>query len=505
MWKLTIEDDEGKQTGLPLAHDEYGLGRAEANAIRLTDRNVSRKHAMLAKNGQGWFVKDCDSYNGTYVNGVRVVGEQPLRHADLIQLGDYRLELLDESLSAAVTSPAPAPGRGTTLSPLHTRPNRLVMVVGPTPGAEFSLDGERLMIGRSEDAQVSINHSSVSRQHAELISLGGGRFEVIDKQSANGIRINGVELRRGLLEAGDALELGDVRLRFVGAGKIFRTGVDTTLQPAVSADVALPSRNGSGPVSGERGSGPAKLVAVLLVVLLLAGAALFAMTRPPPPRKPDVQPVTAVPDKDALTLDKAKELAPTNLEGAHELLQSTSEASAVRDDPAFKDIEAKWAEMMFEKAKNTPLPTDKFEILTTVASTSSVDKARRDKAILLVEELRVTSPDLPPLPERVIPREPGGAGQQPAGTGTGTAAQPGASASPSAKGSSEPAAVTPGSLESSSYEKQKKALEPKVWSGKASVDEIKLLKAICTHLGDRACRERAQTMLVAAQKAATQP
>jgi hypothetical protein len=53
MWKLTIEDDEGKQTSLPLAHEEYTLGRGETNAIRLTDRNVSRKHSVLKKTA-GW-------------------------------------------------------------------------------------------------------------------------------------------------------------------------------------------------------------------------------------------------------------------------------------------------------------------------------------------------------------------------------------------------------------------------------------------------------------------
>src|SRR5215471_10527173 len=100
MWKLTIEDDEGKQTSLPLAHDEYGLGRAEANAIRLTDRNVSRKHAVLRRNGQGWLVTDLSSYNGTFVNGIRVAGEQPIKNGDVVQLGDYRLELIDEAASA---------------------------------------------------------------------------------------------------------------------------------------------------------------------------------------------------------------------------------------------------------------------------------------------------------------------------------------------------------------------------------------------------------------------
>ena len=68
MWKLTIEDDEGQQTSLSLAVDEYRLGRADANTIRLTDRNVSRNHAILKKNGSAWLVKDLQSYNGTYVN-----------------------------------------------------------------------------------------------------------------------------------------------------------------------------------------------------------------------------------------------------------------------------------------------------------------------------------------------------------------------------------------------------------------------------------------------------
>jgi hypothetical protein len=34
-----------------------------------------------------------------------------------------------------------------------------------------------------------------------------------------------------------------------------------------------------------------------------------------------------------------------------------------------------------------------------------------------------------------------------------------------------------------------------VWGGKASIDEIRMLKAICSHMGDRACRDRANTML----------
>ena len=69
------------------------------------------------------------------------------------------------------------------------------------------------------DASISVNHNSVSRLHCEVHALGDGRYEIVDKASSNGVRVNGVELRRSIIEAGDVIELGDVRFKFVGAGK----------------------------------------------------------------------------------------------------------------------------------------------------------------------------------------------------------------------------------------------------------------------------------------------
>jgi hypothetical protein len=43
-------------------------------------------------------------------------------------------------------------------------------------------------------------------------------------------------------------------------------------------------------------------------------------------------------------------------------------------------------------------------------------------------------------------------------------------------------------------------LAPKVWGGRASVDEIRMLKAICSHLGDRPCRDRATEALAKKKK-----
>ena len=47
---------------------------------------------------------------------------------------------------------------------------------------------------------------------------------------------------------------------------------------------------------------------------------------------------------------------------------------------------------------------------------------------------------------------------------------------------------------------QRRALENRVWSGNASEGEIRMLRAICSNQGDRACRNRAHQMLKQKQK-----
>src|SRR5579859_4556243 len=108
MWKLVIEDDEGKRTVVPLTRDDYTIGRKEGNTIRLTERNVSREHAKLhKKNGVAaetppkYVLEDMSSYNGVYVNGLRVAQTQELAHGDLVQIGDYRIILQDDTATDA--------------------------------------------------------------------------------------------------------------------------------------------------------------------------------------------------------------------------------------------------------------------------------------------------------------------------------------------------------------------------------------------------------------------
>src|SRR6187549_2723902 len=110
--KLIIEDDEGRKTVVPFVREEITIGRQEGNTIRLTERNVSRRHARLMRQNGHVVVEDLGSSNGTRINGERISGQSSVKDGDLIQIGDYDLALQSDAAAAASAQrarPAPAP------------------------------------------------------------------------------------------------------------------------------------------------------------------------------------------------------------------------------------------------------------------------------------------------------------------------------------------------------------------------------------------------------------
>lgn len=110
IFKLIIEDDEGKTTVYPLADGEISIGRREGNTIRLMERNVSRRHAKLLRNNGSVFIEDLDSYNGIRINGERITGKYEVNEGDLVEIGDYHLalqrtELKDDASKGGMSAP----------------------------------------------------------------------------------------------------------------------------------------------------------------------------------------------------------------------------------------------------------------------------------------------------------------------------------------------------------------------------------------------------------------
>jgi ABC transport system ATP-binding/permease protein len=325
MHKLTIEDDEGKTVVVPLIRDEITVGRQEGNSIRLTERNISRRHARFFRQGGNLFVEDLGSYTGIKVSGVRITAPSMLKDGDLVIIGDYKLTVRTDRpvatklyggvvpfgpggpsssgagsdvprpltlvpginpVIAARNAPAPVPlstaplpmpgssaggaasavpreppipgatSTGFAASGAQANPTPSDMAAAPPPeatleaqptipvrtlaeqglnadgppparlvvtatnlaGAEFALDRPSLVIGRTPENDIVLNHKSISRHHAKIIR-DGEKYIVVDLESANGVRVNGAEFERVELQSGDTLELGHVRMKFTSGNE----------------------------------------------------------------------------------------------------------------------------------------------------------------------------------------------------------------------------------------------------------------------------------------------
>ncbi|MCA9520862.1 MAG: FHA domain-containing protein [Myxococcales bacterium] len=93
MFQLQIQND-GESVVVPVIRDSLTIGRKEGNAIRLTEKNVSRRHAKLIKYNGKVYVEDIGSSYGTRVNGERIKGRTELQSGDVVSIGDYRLILM---------------------------------------------------------------------------------------------------------------------------------------------------------------------------------------------------------------------------------------------------------------------------------------------------------------------------------------------------------------------------------------------------------------------------
>ena len=70
--------------------ERMSIGRRPDSEVFLDDVTVSRDHALLIRRGEDWYLDDCGSLNGTYVNRSRIESHH-LEEGDEVQIGKYKL------------------------------------------------------------------------------------------------------------------------------------------------------------------------------------------------------------------------------------------------------------------------------------------------------------------------------------------------------------------------------------------------------------------------------
>jgi hypothetical protein len=70
--------------------ERMSIGRRPDSEVFLDDVTVSRDHALLIHRNDSWYLDDCGSLNGTYVNRARIESHR-LQEGDEVQIGKYKL------------------------------------------------------------------------------------------------------------------------------------------------------------------------------------------------------------------------------------------------------------------------------------------------------------------------------------------------------------------------------------------------------------------------------
>ncbi len=112
MAKLIVNPSSASRREIPLPRTVLSIGRDPGNDLVLADAMVSRRHAVVEMRGSQYYLRDCNSSNGSLVNGDRI-SERSLRDGDLVAIGTARLlfrdELIHEDSSGKIVQHPSAP------------------------------------------------------------------------------------------------------------------------------------------------------------------------------------------------------------------------------------------------------------------------------------------------------------------------------------------------------------------------------------------------------------
>ena len=178
---------------------------------------------------------------------------------------------------------------------MNTSPLELIVTAGLLKDRRFSVPAAGLRLGRSSSCEIAISDPDVSRNHCLFELRDNGSLWLTDLASANGTFVNGEELGSDSrqLNLGDVIQIGNNKIKIVGADKI--TGADENVgtdnpasvdenvtvgepEPVVpaSVDLGLGGEGGDAALDDTGGQSAVKPNVMRLVLWAVAGLAVLA-------------------------------------------------------------------------------------------------------------------------------------------------------------------------------------------------------------------------------------
>lgn len=215
--RLVLKQD-GREIEKIVDKGIFTLGRDVRSDWVIRDPLASREHALIKQHADGFYIEDCKSRNGTYVNKEKITGKK-LSDRDEIEIGAISLTFSEKEVEKKERHPSPVSSpsdegfsEGETAQP-RLRKWGLELLTGQKAGFFFDLAGERVSLGRGK-VHVIVDDLKVSRHHADL-EWTGNAFRIVDLKSTNGVLVNDERVETKVLSEHDVITVGDTRLRVV--------------------------------------------------------------------------------------------------------------------------------------------------------------------------------------------------------------------------------------------------------------------------------------------------
>jgi pSer/pThr/pTyr-binding forkhead associated (FHA) protein len=238
--RLSLGRNEGKEWVIDSNQTFIG-SREGINVPLFGDPNIAPIHASIQRQGGAYLLVDGGSPIGTLLNGQHV-GQAPLFHGAIIQIGSYALQFLMKNQAAPVATPEmqtgmayqlqpqaiPIPGQQVAWTQMPAAASMPTMAVQPVPAAipagvglvaiDGPLMGQRFPIGHAIDVGREASgipmsfDTAASRRHASLTPAQNG-VSITDLGSTNGTFVNGQRVSQAFARVGDLVKIGSTTFR----------------------------------------------------------------------------------------------------------------------------------------------------------------------------------------------------------------------------------------------------------------------------------------------------
>lgn len=143
-FKLILEEGTNPPREFELTRPEIIIGRDPNVDLTIPSPAVSRRHARLIRQGEGYLLEDLGSSNGTYLNGERLLEQRELKTGDQIRFGQavtimYEAPVVDQK---TVVSRAPAMPAGVLQTELEQSINIEELEAAPPETDRFDCRGQ---------------------------------------------------------------------------------------------------------------------------------------------------------------------------------------------------------------------------------------------------------------------------------------------------------------------------------------------------------------------------